>query len=102
MGKFKKGDTILCSSADDAIEVSKELSNLNIIHDFEYALSLKIQIVILKDEPTETENNISEICDNYCKYPALWDDKLGDLAESHICKKCPLTRLNKIERLKNE
>lgn len=37
----------------------------------------------------------SEICNDYCKYPLLWDDnKMGtELSESEICRNCPLNRL---------
>lgn len=41
------------------------------------------------------EEVISEICDNYCKYPMVWDaEKEGmELRESEVCKNCPLCRL---------
>ena len=34
-------------------------------------------------------------CDNYCKYPEIWDEeKEGcELCESDICVKCPINRL---------
>ena len=35
-----------------------------------------------------------EICDHYCKHPDKWHGDLEDLAESEICKNCPLHRLN--------
>lgn len=36
-----------------------------------------------------------EICDNYCKYPLIWDEeKEGrELYTSDICANCPLCRL---------
>lgn len=36
-----------------------------------------------------------KICDNYCKYPAIWDaEKEGcELWESRICGECPLNNL---------
>ena len=45
---------------------------------------------------TQTLDEIaSEICNDYCKYPALWDEeKEGcELSESEICSKCPLGRI---------
>lgn len=43
----------------------------------------------------QLEDITADICRNYCKYPELWDDKLMgcELAESEICKQCPLNRL---------
>ena len=34
-----------------------------------------------------------ELCDNYCKYPEQWNKGRGDLSESEICRKCPLTKI---------
>lgn len=45
---------------------------------------------------TETVLNLKEaICDKYCKYPYEWDAEAEgcELAESDICKNCPLNRL---------
>ena len=38
---------------------------------------------------------IEDFCNNYCKYPDLWDEeKEGcELSESDICKNCPLNRI---------
>lgn len=43
----------------------------------------------------EIETVAKEICDEYCKWPLLWDEEAeGEpLEESHICKNCPFTRL---------
>ena len=43
----------------------------------------------------ELEEIANDICSNYCKYPDTWDEeKEGcELAESEICKNCPLSRL---------
>lgn len=37
----------------------------------------------------------ARICDDYCKWPAIWDEeKEGcQLSESDICKNCPLALL---------
>lgn len=37
----------------------------------------------------------TEMCNNYCKYPYIWDaEKEGmQLDESAICEDCPLNRL---------
>lgn len=37
----------------------------------------------------------AEICNNYCKYPNMWDsEKEGcELENSEICKNCPLNLL---------
>lgn len=36
-----------------------------------------------------------DFCDNYCKYPDIWDEeKEGcELSESDHCRNCPLNRL---------
>lgn len=36
-----------------------------------------------------------DICNNYCKYPDLWDEVAWgcELPESDICRDCPLNRL---------
>ena len=36
-----------------------------------------------------------DFCDNYCKYPDIWDEeKEGcELSESDHCRNCPLSRL---------
>lgn len=38
---------------------------------------------------------IENICNNYCKYPLIWDEEVADvpLAESEICANCPLNEL---------
>ena len=42
----------------------------------------------------ELEYAATVICDQYCKYPHIWDErKFGPLAESTICEDCPLNRL---------
>ena len=39
------------------------------------------------------------ICDNYCKYPLIWnEEKEGiQLSESEICSHCPLNELNNLD-----
>lgn len=36
-----------------------------------------------------------KICDDYCKYPTIWDEETEgcELGDSEICKKCPLNQL---------
>lgn len=43
----------------------------------------------------QLEDIAADICRNYCKYPELWDEEIMgcELAESEICKQCPLNRL---------
>lgn len=42
----------------------------------------------------ELEYTASAICDNYCKFPLIWDeDRFGELSESDVCKNCPLNQL---------
>lgn len=43
----------------------------------------------------EIESVAKEICDEYCKWPLLWDEEAeGEpLESSRICKNCPFTRL---------
>lgn len=41
------------------------------------------------------EEIAKEICDNYCKYPHLWEEeKDGELADSERCANCPLNKLH--------
>jgi len=52
----------------------------------------------MKEDKTITkmlEEIADEICQNYCKWPDLWDEeKEGcDLSESEHCQNCPLNRL---------
>ena len=44
---------------------------------------------------------INNMCDNYCKYPYIWDEEAEgvSLAESGICDRCPL---NELEKIKND
>ena len=41
------------------------------------------------------EDITETMCSHYCKYPDIWDpEKEGiELADSDICKNCPLNRL---------
>ena len=43
----------------------------------------------------EIESVEKEICDEYCKWPLLWDEEAeGETLEtSHICQNCPFERL---------
>lgn len=43
----------------------------------------------------QIEDIVTDICNNYCKYPDTWDeDREGcELSESEICANCPLGRL---------
>ena len=36
-----------------------------------------------------------DFCDNYCKYPDIWDEEAegSELSESDHCQNCPLNRL---------
>ena len=36
-----------------------------------------------------------DICNNYCKWPDVWDEEAEgcDLTESDYCRDCPLNRL---------
>ena len=36
-----------------------------------------------------------DFCDNYCKYPDIWDEEAEgcELSESDHCRNCPLNRL---------
>lgn len=39
----------------------------------------------------QLEQIASEICDKYCRYPEIWDEEQdGQLADSEVCKNCPL------------
>lgn len=40
------------------------------------------------------EEIAEDMCNNYCKYLESWNvERDGELYESEICKKCPMTRL---------
>ena len=41
----------------------------------------------------QIEDIKTEMCDHYCKYPGIWDEDDGELADSEICANCPLGRL---------
>lgn len=43
----------------------------------------------------DREQAKADMCQNYCKYPDIWDEeKEGiELCESDICANCPLNRL---------
>lgn len=49
----------------------------------------------IKGVPEIIEDVKADICNNYCKYPLIWDeDKEGcELSESDHCRNCPLDRL---------
>jgi heterodisulfide reductase subunit A-like polyferredoxin len=49
----------------------------------------------IKTITQQIESICEEMCNNYCKYPTIWDEeKDGELADSEICSNCPLSRLN--------
>lgn len=43
----------------------------------------------------EFEDIKEQICNEYCKYPGQWDEKVMgyELCESEVCAQCPLNRL---------
>lgn len=42
----------------------------------------------------EIEEIKEEMCNKYCHYPYIWDEKKdGELWESEQCQNCPLNRL---------
>ena len=49
---------------------------------------------------TDPEDLAAQMCDDYCKWPAIWDEeKMGyPLADSDICKNCPLNTLEVLAR----
>ena len=38
---------------------------------------------------------IDQMCNNYCKYPDLWDEEAEgiELMDSEHCRNCPLNRI---------
>lgn len=48
-----------------------------------------------KTIPQILEGIAEEICQNYCKYPDLWDENVEgiELCESDFCKNCPLNKV---------
>ncbi len=45
--------------------------------------------------PDMLEEIANSFCDNYCKWPDLWDEEIEgcELCESGICAECPVNRL---------
>lgn len=45
----------------------------------------------------EIETIAGEMCDNYCKYPHIYDEDTEEqpLGDTDICENCPMTRLLK-------
>ncbi len=43
----------------------------------------------------QMQDIVEDMCQNYCKWPDLWDDSMEDceLSESSICQNCPLCKL---------
>ena len=43
----------------------------------------------------QLEQIAEDFCNNYCKYPEIWDEeKEGcELSESDICANCPISRI---------
>ena len=43
----------------------------------------------------QLEQIAEDVCNNYCKYPDIWDEeKEGyELSESDICANCPISKL---------
>lgn len=40
----------------------------------------------------QIEDIVTDICNNYCKYPGTWaEEKNGPLCESDVCVNCPLS-----------
>ena len=54
----------------------------------------------IKTITQQIEDICGEICDNYCKYPQISQEKYKDPDEAyewlmnHCCEKCPLDRLH--------
>lgn len=48
-----------------------------------------------KTIPEQMEEIVEEMCQNYCKWPTLWDEEAEghELSESDICSGCPLSKL---------
>lgn len=47
----------------------------------------------MKPEIEEYAKMAEDMCNDYCKYPLIWDEeRLGDLSESEICENCPIVR----------
>lgn len=43
----------------------------------------------------QMQDIVDEMCDKFCKWPDLWDEKAEgmELCESDHCRNCPLNRL---------
>ena len=46
-----------------------------------------------KTIPEQVEDILSEICDDYCKWPLIYHDANDELKLDKKCINCPLTRL---------
>lgn len=44
------------------------------------------------------EEVATDICNHYCKYPLIWNEKANgvELSESDICKNCPMTKITEM------
>lgn len=49
----------------------------------------------IKTIAQQLEEVVEEMCDKYCKWPEKWDEEMEgcELAESSICRDCPLNKL---------
>ena len=49
----------------------------------------------IKGVPEIIEEVKDDICNNYCKWPDIWDEEAEgcELEESDHCRNCPLNRL---------
>jgi len=49
----------------------------------------------VKNITEQLEAIVEDFCNNYCKYPDIWDEeKEGcELSESDICANCPLNKI---------
>ena len=52
-------------------------------------------IVQREVDKEELQQAAAQMCRRICKYVELWDENEmgGELAESHICKSCPMAEL---------
>ena len=60
-------------------------------------------MIIDREAKHKLEYVSSAICDNFCKYPLIWDERrFGPLAESEVCEDCPLNRFDEDLQVSDE
>ena len=53
-------------------------------------------MLIDREAKHKFEYTSTAICDHFCKYPLIWDERrFGPLSDSEVCEDCPLNQFEK-------